>query len=344
MVDDAGDPVASAATPAGPTPTDDRLSGPRLWSVALILGIAFAALAGLYLAITALFDDAPELRVVILLLAGLAVVTLILYLGTLVLRALDLAVSTEALGMPTGSIRALIAVLLILLFAIVGFVVFRSASTGTQGTSHGITQAQIDKIRADGATIVSQSLVTPAPGQSAPAAGEAIYDVETVSGLTADAHDFGLQLLSTTITLVVAVAGFYFGAQTVNQAGKDTREQLGLIQAARAARRAEIIGAVPEPAGGPAPEDRGDEPEISDVDGVDGPDGPDGPDDGNEPPPDGAPDGGPETTPDGGPANPPAGEAKTPPPGGVKTPPPGGVKTPPPANAKNPPPAGKKPA
>jgi len=245
------------------------LTGKRLAGVALILLFTFTVLSVLYFLISIQpAGPAVGLGTIVVLLAGLAVVTLLLYLGTLVLRALDLSAPTEALGMPSGSIRALIAVSLILLFAIVGFVVFRSASDGRAGSSHGISQAQIDKLRLDGSTIVSQSVITPAPGQPAASAGAELYDVESVAGLSPDAHDFGLQLLSTTITLVVAVAGFYFGAQSVGQAGRETREQLGMIQAARTAARADIIGAVPDPPTGPPPEDEGDEPEISDVETV----------------------------------------------------------------------------
>jgi hypothetical protein len=288
MVDDARAPVESE--PRG-VPSEVRLTGKRLAGVAVILLFTFTVLSILYFLISIQpAGPAVGLGTIVVLLAGLAVVTLLLYLGTLVLRALDLSAPTEALGMPSGSIRALIAVSLILLFAIVGFVVFRSASDGRTGTSHGISQAQIDKLRLDGSTIVSQSLITPAPGQPAPSAGAELYDVESVAGLSPDAHDFGLQLLSTTITLVVAVAGFYFGAQSVNQAGRETREQLGMIQSARTAARADIIGAVPDPPTGPPLEDKGDEPAISDVDTVAAP----GDDSNATPEPDGPPIG--ETT------------------------------------------------
>jgi hypothetical protein len=266
MVDEGGTP---AAPELRSVPSDVRLTSWRLVGVGLVLLAAFAALALLYGWIASQQSGpAAELGTIVLLLAGLAVVTLLLYLGSLVLRALDLSAPNEAMGMPSGSIRALIAVSLILLFAIVGFVVFRSASDGHAGSSHGISQSQIDKLRLDGSTIVSQSLIAPAPGQPAPSPGAELYDVQTVSGLSPDAHDFGLQLLSTTITLVVAVAGFYFGAQTVNQAGRETREQLSAIQAARTAARADIIGAQPDPPSGPPPEDKGDEPEITDVESV----------------------------------------------------------------------------
>lgn len=269
MVDEAADVV----TPRAPQPPgtdrpalDRRVTYRQVILLGTVIAVAFVGLAALYLIVSSRQDQlASGLGTIVLLLAGLAVVTLLLYLGSLILRALDLANPNEAMGMPPGSIRAMIAVSLILLFAIVGFVVFRAASDRPSATSRSLSQAQIDKLRLDGSAIVSQSLVS-----AGASPGLELYDVETVPPLSADAHDFGLQLLSTTITLVVAVAGFYFGAQTVNQAGKETRTQLGLIQDARTARRAEIIGAVPDPPV-PIPDDTGDEPPISDADDLEAP-------------------------------------------------------------------------
>ena len=265
MTDDIQDSGETAALPPPPVPLEQRLDLKRLVAVGITIGLAFGGLVWLYLTLsTATSGPAKDLGTIVLLLAGLAVVTLILYLGTLIVRALDLANPAEALGMPTGSVRALIAVALILLFAIVGFVVFQAATGSSREpvVSHGLTQLQIDKFRLDGAVVLNQDLTN--PGASP---GLELYNATIQPGLPADAHDFGLQLLSTTITLVVAVAGFYFGAQTVAQAGKETRNQLGLIQDARAARRAEIIGAVPDP---PAtvPEDMGDEPPVADADDI----------------------------------------------------------------------------
>jgi hypothetical protein len=177
---------------------------------------------------------------VVLLVAGFVTVGLLLYLGTLVLRALDMGAPAEALGMPEGSIRALIAMSLILIFAIIGIQVFNAGSAGTELVSTGLTQAQIDALRADGAIVISQTLQTPIP--EPPAA--ALYDVTTRTVMTQEAHDFGLQLMTTVSTLVVAVAGFYFGSRAVSQATSTVSEQLRL---ARSYSRRGVIGTQPEP-------------------------------------------------------------------------------------------------
>jgi hypothetical protein len=278
-VDDAGDP---GPQPSALDASTVRVTHWRMWSLAGILGLAGLGGAALYIWITTNPVSTGSVGVgeVIILIAGFVTVTLLLYLGTLILRSLDLGAPAEALGMPQGSIRALIAMSLILVFAIVGFVVLKSG-TGTPGQSHGVTQAQIDVLRADGAKITNQSLITAAPGQPEPSAGQERYDVATLQPLSADSHDFGLQLLSTVSTLVVAVAGFYFGAQSVSQATKTVQAFQVATQQPPPAPETTVVAALPEPssADGAGAEDA-DEPPVAEVDTVaDGADGADSTDD-----------------------------------------------------------------
>ncbi len=152
---------------------------------------------------------------VVLLIAGFVTVTLMLLVGTVVLTALGMRAPTQALGMPEGSIRALIAMTLILIFAIIGVVVFNAGTSSQTFTSSGITQAQIDTLHAGGAIILQQ---TADAATAAASPGATLYTVIMRPSMTPDSHDFGLQLLTTVSTLVVAVAGFYFGSKATEQA------------------------------------------------------------------------------------------------------------------------------
>ena len=223
-------------------PALDRVTGTRVFGIAAVLGGAVLVGAVIYGFITLYGQEGPSkgLEGVVLLVAGFVTVALLLYLGTLILRALDMGAPGEALGMPEGSIRALIAMSLILIFAIIGIQVFAAGSAGTELVSTGLTQVQIDALRADGAIVVSQTLLTPVPAP--PAA--ALYDVTTRQVMTQEAHDFGLQLMTTVSTLVVAVAGFYFGSRAVSQATTTVAEQLRLT---RSFSRRGVIGTKPEP-------------------------------------------------------------------------------------------------
>ena len=223
-------------------PALDRVSGRRVFGIAAVLGGAVLVGALIYGFITLFGQDGPSkgLEGVVLLVAGFVTVALLLYLGTVILRALDMGAPGEALGMPEGSIRALIAMSLILIFAIIGIQVFAAGSAGAELISTGLTQLQIDALRADGAIVVSQVLQTPVP--AAPA--EPLYNVTTRTVMTQEAHDFGLQLMTTVSTLVVAVAGFYFGSRAVSQATTTVAEQLRL---SRSYSRRGVIGTKPEP-------------------------------------------------------------------------------------------------
>ena len=223
-------------------PPMERVTWQRIVGIGVLLGGGVTVGFLIYAFITLNEGKGPSkgLEGVVLLVAGFVTVALLLYLGALILRALDMGAPNEALGMPEGSIRALIAMSLILIFAIIGIQVFNAGAVGTDLESTGLTQAQIDQLRADGALVISQTLQTPVP--EPPAAP--LYTVTTRTGMTQEAHDFGLQLMTTVSTLVVAVAGFYFGSRAVTQATTTVSEQLRL---ARSYSRRGVIGTRPEP-------------------------------------------------------------------------------------------------
>ena len=204
--------AAAAATPGGPV-TDRRLPLPTTRQFVVMSVVILAAAAVAFFALALLperFDQGPGM-IVILLVAGLVALTLLLYLGTIIHRTAGVGTSKGALGMPEGSIRALIALSLVLMFAIIGVTVLYSGmSTGEESVSNGITAAQIDDL--ENVQIISISVVDP---NASP--GTETYTVTARPEISQAGHDFGLQLLTTVSTLVVAVAGFYFGSRAVAQ-------------------------------------------------------------------------------------------------------------------------------
>lgn len=149
----------------------------------------------------------------IILIAGFVSVTLLLLIATAVLRILGLGTRKEALGMPAGSIRALIAMSLILLFAIVGIAVFQVGAGIDSLQSKGIDKDALERL--DQTKIIAIQQFTPAPAAPGASLGPVTYDVTSQPDLPPSGHDFGLQLLTTVSTLVVAVSGFYFGSKSV---------------------------------------------------------------------------------------------------------------------------------
>jgi hypothetical protein len=124
----------------------------------------------------------PEFFLPALLIASVAGLIIALTIVTVVLSALDLGDRNQALGLPEGSVRALIALSLILIFAIMAIYLFKSL------------EAPYERVIVNNATEWKQ--LPPSEDQV----------------------KFGQQILTTVATLVVAVAGFYFGTRAVQVA------------------------------------------------------------------------------------------------------------------------------
>ncbi len=203
--------VAKTTRATTPRPTDRM---PIIAMIAVAVIIMVAAVGG-FLIVLSLppWLTTGSGTIVILLVAGLVAVMLLLYLGTMILRTAGLATRSEALGMPEGSIRALIAISLILMFAIIGVTVLYTGIGGEPIQSNGISAAEMDRLT--NVDIIAITVVNPAASP-----GAERFNVTARPQLSQTGHDFGLQLLTTVSTLVVAVAGFYFGSRAVSQGAK----------------------------------------------------------------------------------------------------------------------------
>ncbi|MBI3739837.1 MAG: hypothetical protein HY258_12385 [Chloroflexi bacterium] len=119
-------------------------------------------------------------------------------------RYLGLADAQQALGLPEGSIRAMIALFLIMIFIFFGLYLFRSVADFSGMTLHNLSGDQVKEL---GDKVVAQYQT-----------GDNQYDVVIRMALDSNAVDMAKQLINTIGTLVVAVAGFYFGSRAVQAA------------------------------------------------------------------------------------------------------------------------------
>jgi hypothetical protein len=211
-----------------------------LTTLLLVAGIVLVAGLGGFYVLNNLpaYLTSSSMTIVVLLVAGFVAVTLLLYLGTIILRTAGLSTKKEALGMPEGSIRALIAMSLILMFAIIGVTVLYSGMGGEPIQSNGISAAELERL--ENVQIISISVVDPAASP-----GAERFNVTARPELSQAGHDFGLQLLTTVSTLVVAVAGFYFGSRAVAQGAKSAAAaQTAAAQTAAASAAGAAAGTV----------------------------------------------------------------------------------------------------
>jgi hypothetical protein len=175
------------------------------------------------------FRAPPEIVLTLVLIMG--VIALVAALGSLLAlhRSFGLATGTEALGLPPGSIRAILALMLVLVFAIMSVFLYYQSTTGT-AASRGVTQSQIDLLPQD--QIVAVRAASPLPD------GTATFDVD-ISGSPAS-QQLALQLVTLLGTLVTAIAAFYFGSNSVTTAlkSRDEEHDPGLTDDPDAARAA----------------------------------------------------------------------------------------------------------
>ena len=114
-----------------------KLSGPEYQSgqtggVAVVLIILAIILVGAMLFVVTrdeMFERAPEARIGALIILGASVLMVLLFIMAIGFASVHLANPNEAMGLPEGSIRALIALLLILIFIIMGLHLYSSVTS-----------------------------------------------------------------------------------------------------------------------------------------------------------------------------------------------------------------------
>jgi hypothetical protein len=177
---------------------------------------AFAALTAvilLWLVFSGLKELIPaaERGLPLIAIGGVVVLVLLLTAVTTMYSILDLTNKDQAMGLPEGSIRAVIALSLIVLFAILSIFLYQSIATG--GTRLTISEMSVDQ-RAEFIRIHTDAREI----QSTPTASKpGFFDVSYRSTNPAS-EDFAKQLLVLLGTLMTAITSFYLGAGTVTSA------------------------------------------------------------------------------------------------------------------------------
>jgi uncharacterized protein YxeA len=197
----------------------------------VLLGVCILTMVSLFFIGKSVGD---EIRMGILVVGSIATLMNVLYLVAAGFSEIQLTDAKQALGLPEGSIRAMIALILIMVFIIFGIYLFRSVSAGKPTFVEFVpVENKIDyekhkekNFRVQPINKTVKEKVKDAQGKDTAEekdaeklVGHAIYEVTEVG---ADARGLAQQLVTTIGTLVVAVAGFYFGSSTIRGLRKDT--------------------------------------------------------------------------------------------------------------------------
>ena len=131
-----------------------------------------------------------------------------------VIGALGLANPDYALGLPQGTVRAVIALSLVVIFLITAIFFYSDLAKPEYKTSKGMSAEDIKKL--------PQTKIV---GVQTTEDGK--FNVTVVVGKNEASVDLAKQLLTTVGTLLVAMIGFYFGSRTV-AAGRGVGEVASL--------------------------------------------------------------------------------------------------------------------
>lgn len=204
--------VTTAEEPVATTSSSVRPPERTLvWAAALSAGLSLVL--GLVLWFMSEMTHLATAEVVLIQVILSAVIILTLALGALaiILSRLRLTDRNEALGLPAGTIRAVLALLLIVLFVVTSIFLFgqlRGAATSSE-LLQNVTRAELSGIPLD------QQLERMQVGGTADAP---IYNVRLKTPVSSSLENFASQLLTTMSTLVVAISSFYFGSRAVDTA------------------------------------------------------------------------------------------------------------------------------
>ena len=146
-------------------------------------------------------------------LGGVLSLIAVLALVAATFSALKLTDPAQALGLPEGTIRAVIALSLIMIFVISALFIFGKLTETQSAVMQGVTAKQLELLPQG--DIIKQ-VPEANPAKDAPPT----YDVTLVHlpSVSKAAEDFARQVVTMVGTLVVSIASFYFGAQSVQTA------------------------------------------------------------------------------------------------------------------------------
>jgi len=156
--------------------------------------------------------------------------------------AIGVADPAQPLALPEGSIRALIAFSLVLIFVCLGAYLYSSvngSALAPVGTEAGLTEVQLSELKSQFVVAYEPARKPDGSIQTENNDGKTpLYNATYFNKPNKDAADFAKQIFTTLATVFVSVVSFYFGSST----------------ASSAARGAGGGGAAGAPAGGPGPQ------------------------------------------------------------------------------------------
>jgi CRISPR/Cas system type I-B associated protein Csh2 (Cas7 group RAMP superfamily) len=171
-------------------------------------------------------EGSSATKMVMVVLFGIGMLMLLVFIIAAAFHVLGMTDITQSLGLPKGTVRALIALCLIVVFVIFGMYVFGESIASSVAILPGLTIDQVSKIPAEKIIAIEPNEVGEQPKT---------FDVKIRVNISAQSAQLGQQLITIVGTLIGAVAGFYFGSRAQPQ----TEEEAKVKDAVKAKEEAE---------------------------------------------------------------------------------------------------------
>jgi hypothetical protein len=142
--------------------------------------------------------------------------------SSIIFVSLKMGSDQEAFGLPSGSVRALLAVGIMILFVVFGLPMVspsdpKELSTGTVRVPAEQVDRLIELNSQQGFVVRVRDpgvAATPAPAPGAPAPRLASLEIVRLNSVSGEQWDLNKQMLTAIITLLTTVIGFYFGSRS----------------------------------------------------------------------------------------------------------------------------------
>lgn len=155
-------------------------------------------------------SEMPELLMGIFVVTAIAALMTLLYILAAGFKFMGLTDPNQPLGLPDGSIRAMIALILIIVFIIFGFYLYRNVGAGVSFelekniSADSLKHVNMDKYKDMQPQVIRST--------------DSTFTIHSVQKISDEGSKLAQQLLTTVGTLVVAISSFYFGSNTVSSA------------------------------------------------------------------------------------------------------------------------------
>ena len=200
----------------------------KKYSGSVLLAFGAAALGiGLIVLFKELFKGGTDVigaSLPLIAIGGMILLILMITIVAIIFSILGLANKDQPMGLPEGSVRAVISLSLIVLFAVLSVFLFKSLASGPNVKIVNLSETERAQFIRDHADARDISSTISKDGEGKPIAlknedgsPKYLYDVSYRS-TNPTSDDFAKQLLVLLGTLMTAVTSFYLGAGTVTSA------------------------------------------------------------------------------------------------------------------------------